>query len=97
MDILAVSVLLRYIQLNDIELYYPDDCYQGDYIKEIAKEIYVKSKNKLVPQSSEFFELVKKAKDSEEGLNEAISWIKDEEGQNLKLSLIHISEPTRPY
>ena len=85
MDILAVSVLLRYIQLNDIELYYPDDCYQGDYIKEIAKEIHVKSKNKLVPQSSEFFELVKKAKDSEEGLNEAISWIKDEEGQNLKI------------
>lgn len=84
MDILAVSVLLRYIQLNNIELNYPDDCYQGDYIVEIAKEIYEKSKNKLVPSNDEFFELVKKAKNSEEALDKIISFTKeDKQYQNL--------------
>ena len=40
MDILALSTWLRYLELNGANVDYPDKCYQGDYILDIAKKLY---------------------------------------------------------
>lgn len=40
MDILAVSVWLRYLKLDDNSIPFPDNAYQGDYINDIANELY---------------------------------------------------------
>lgn len=40
MDILAVSVYLRYLELCDKTIDFPKQCYQGDYIRDIAKSLY---------------------------------------------------------
>ena len=39
MDLLGKSVYIRYLQLLGKDVSFPDDCYQGDYIEEIAREI----------------------------------------------------------
>jgi arginyl-tRNA synthetase len=39
MQVLALSVWLRYLELNDIKVAFPVKCYQGDYIKNIAAEL----------------------------------------------------------
>lgn len=39
MDILAVSVWIRYLQINDVEIGLPENAYRGDYIITMAKEI----------------------------------------------------------
>ncbi len=39
MNLLGKSVFLRYLQLLGKDVPFPSDCYQGDYIKEIAQEI----------------------------------------------------------
>jgi arginyl-tRNA synthetase len=42
MDILALSTWLRYLELCNVAVDYPNKCYQGDYVKDIAKEFHVK-------------------------------------------------------
>jgi arginyl-tRNA synthetase len=39
MNLLGKSVYIRYLQLLGKDVTFPDDCYQGDYIEEIAREI----------------------------------------------------------
>ncbi len=39
MDILATSTYLRYLQLLGLELVFPKNAYQGNYVKEIAQSI----------------------------------------------------------
>lgn len=39
MDILAVSVWLRYLELAGERVCFPDNAYQGDYVYEIAREV----------------------------------------------------------
>ncbi len=53
MDILALSVYLRYLQCCDIEIGLPDACYQGDYIKTIAAELFEQQGKQLVVQLEE--------------------------------------------
>ncbi|MCW9013476.1 MAG: arginine--tRNA ligase [Gammaproteobacteria bacterium] len=48
MDILATSVWLRYLQLNDIELVFPSNGYQGDYVIEIARDLQAQHGGNLV-------------------------------------------------
>ena len=47
MDILTVSILLRYLQLFKPELHFPPNGYQGDYIKTIASELREAHGNRL--------------------------------------------------
>ncbi|WP_169392532.1 MULTISPECIES: arginine--tRNA ligase [Psychrobacter] len=39
MDILATSTYLRYLQLNGEDVTFPVNCYQGDYVTEIAETV----------------------------------------------------------
>ncbi len=42
---LGRSVLLRYRELRGEEAEFPDNCYQGDYIKDIAREVMVREQS----------------------------------------------------
>src|SRR5574343_1385513 len=39
MDILAVSTWLRYLEQFGIDVPFPKNCYQGDYVREMARQI----------------------------------------------------------
>jgi len=59
MDILALSIWLRYLQLCNIKLIYPEQAYQGEYINSIANNLfsehgdYLKSEVNLPPLETE--------------------------------------------
>ncbi len=57
MDILAVSVWLRYLQLNDNNIPFPDNAYQGDYINDIASTLHKAHANKFIASLEELFPL----------------------------------------
>jgi len=40
MDILALSVWIRYLQANDVELDLPDNCYKGNYVTELGNQLF---------------------------------------------------------
>ena len=48
MDILSLSVWLRYLQARAVALTFPDDGYRGDYVREIASSLEKSHGNKLV-------------------------------------------------
>ena len=48
MDILATSVWLRYLQLCDVEVPFPSNGYQGDYVIEIARNLLAQHDRNLV-------------------------------------------------
>jgi arginyl-tRNA synthetase len=48
MDIFAKSVSIRYAQLLGEDIAFPEDGYQGEYIKDIAREIIAKEGNKYL-------------------------------------------------
>ncbi len=48
MDILAVSVWLRYLQLSGAEVPFPENAYQGNYIIDIAMKLYKEHAEKFV-------------------------------------------------
>jgi arginyl-tRNA synthetase len=47
MDILAISVWLRYHELNGINLRFPDNGYKGDYVIDIARDLRAKESDRL--------------------------------------------------
>jgi len=55
MDILATSVWLRYLQHCGVELTFPSNGYQGDYVKDIAEQLYAQhDKNLMHPAAAVF-------------------------------------------
>ena len=48
MDILATSVWLRYLQAAIVELNFPENCYQGDYVADMGKQQFEKFAEKYV-------------------------------------------------
>ena len=67
MDILTVSIFLRYLEIIGEKPRFPDNAYQGDYIKIIAKSIALKYAKKWQKFASEVFENI--CKDGSEGGN----------------------------
>ena len=47
-DILALSIWLRYLALNDVDITFPEYAYQGEYIADIAAELQSAEEKKLV-------------------------------------------------
>ena len=60
---LGRSVFLRYTELFGIETTFPEDCYQGDYIKDIAQDIQAIKGNDLLefPETEAISECAKTA------------------------------------
>ncbi|MBP0049917.1 arginine--tRNA ligase [Marinobacterium sp. AK62] len=58
MNILAVSVWLRYLELNDQELTFPSNGYQGYYIRDIAHDLLKEHGDRFnFPAADVFFEI----------------------------------------
>ncbi len=56
MDILALSTWLRYLELNGIHIPFPENAYQGDYVKVMAQLIYQAHAARYVHQADLLFE-----------------------------------------
>ena len=65
MDILTVSIFLRYLSIFGEELRFPDNGYQGDYIQEIAKSVVAEYGERWRKSAGELFEDI--CKDETEG------------------------------
>ena len=59
-DILGESVLRRYLQRKGIAVPYPEHCYQGDYIKDLAKSFVLR--NYTLNSIQKFDEIKEKTK-----------------------------------
>lgn len=66
MDILATSVLLRYLQANGVELTFPNNAYQGEYIAEMADDLLAKHADKYLIDAAKLEQI-------QENLSAAIS------------------------
>jgi arginyl-tRNA synthetase len=49
MDILTVSIWLRYLEQCEIEIDFPENAYQGDYIRDIANKLLSEKQQSLSP------------------------------------------------
>tara|TARA_B110000014_G_C20126860_1_gene601345 strand:- start:13556 stop:15349 length:1794 start_codon:yes stop_codon:yes gene_type:complete len=80
MDILTLSVFIRYIERwKELEISYPENCYQGEYIKQIAFKLPKPNNSLHQLYSNEFLEeLVKKTKDcsNDKALDELTNFTK---------------------
>jgi arginyl-tRNA synthetase len=82
MDILAASVWLRYAQLHGAVNEFPSNCYQGDYVADIAKSLtaehgdaYLSAAGSVVSTLAEFGD------EPEKNLDDLIATLKSELGQ----------------
>ena len=65
MDILTVSIFLRYLSIFGEELRFPDNGYQGNYIQDIAKGVVAECGERWRKSAAELFEGI--CKDEAEG------------------------------
>ena len=81
MDILTVSIFLRYLALCGETVRFPDNGYQGQYINDIAVDIFDKSGESFKQSSEIFFENICKdgleGGDKESHIDELIAKAKD--------------------
>ncbi len=87
MDILAVSVWLRYLELNGKNVLFPNNAYQGEYVRDMAELIQKAHGNHYVRQhemltSDVASERIKGEDDSEILLDQLISETKNILGQD---------------
>ncbi len=54
---LTASVLLRYLALCGEKIYFPVNAYQGEYVVDIARQLYQQYHNQFVISSSLFKDL----------------------------------------
>ncbi len=58
MAILAVSIWLRYLQICGEQLTFPCNAYQGDYIEEIAKQLFTSADNQYQHSAEQVFNAI---------------------------------------
>ena len=56
MDILATSVWLRYLEHCGVEIRFPSNGYQGDYVRDIAEKLYAQHDKNLMHPSEAVYE-----------------------------------------
>lgn len=72
MDILALSIWLRYLELNGQTIQFPSNAYQGDYIKEIAQSLQEQSNDQFV----DGFQTIDTVDDEEQHIDALIAMAK---------------------
>ena len=76
MDILAVSVYLRYLEKCGVDIRLPGKAYQGDYVKSIAGKIYDEKIESLKTDTIGLDALLNNETDCEKQLDSLIEYIK---------------------
>jgi len=88
MDILTVSIFLRYLSLCGEQIRFPDNGYQGQYINDIADSIVVESGESFKQSADIVFENICKdgieGGDKESHIDELIARAKDLLGNNFQ-------------
>ena len=88
MDILTVSIFLRYLSLCDETIRFPDNGYQGQYIIDIANDIFNNCGSEFHQNSESIFENIGKdgsdGGDKESHIDELIAKSKALLGENFK-------------
>jgi arginyl-tRNA synthetase len=88
MDILTVSIFLRYLSLCGEQIRFPDNGYQGQYINDIADSIVVESGESFKQSADIVFENICKdgieGGDKESHIDELIARAKDLLGDNFQ-------------
>ena len=88
MDILTVSIFLRYLSLCDETIRFPDNGYQGQYISDIANDIFNNCGREFHQNSESIFENIGKdgsdGGDKESHIDELIAKSKALLGENFK-------------
>ncbi len=77
MDILAVSVWIRYLQANDIKFDLPDNCYKGQYVIEMGNSLYAEHAQQYLV-SADDLNKVRDGLDDEAALDATIALAKKE-------------------
>jgi len=80
-DILALSVWIRYLELCDMKSHFPKNGYHGDYIWDIAAQLHRNYKQKFIFSSEK--DLNKKIDDEEEHLDYLITLCKESLGEKV--------------
>lgn len=80
MDILAVSIWLKYLAQHGVKFYYPPKAYQADYISDIAKQLYQESNKKYYLELDKEFEAKILLLDEESQLDALIEHGKEQLG-----------------
>lgn len=73
MRILGDSVRLRYLELLGNKIDFPEEYYQGDYIKDIAKKLYEEYGDKLINEDAEGIFKKRAEKEIFEDINKTLS------------------------
>lgn len=86
MDILTLSTWLRYLELNNIQILFPANAYQGDYVKAMAELIHQAHGQRYVHQPESLLQdlsiAVQEGEDSDERLDQLIANAKRILGQD---------------
>ncbi|MDE0310341.1 MAG: arginine--tRNA ligase [Acidiferrobacterales bacterium] len=85
MDILCVSVWIRYLQLHNLDVKLPDNAYQGEYIIESAQNLKVRQHASLVCSDCARFDV--QLEDGDAVLTELISCTRQFLGENAYFQL----------
>lgn len=80
MDILAISVYLRYLQVCNKTVNFPDKIYQGEYVIDIAKKLQQQKQESLCLPDSELTTLIRNVIESEEQIDQLIATLKQKLG-----------------
>ena len=72
MDIIALSVWLRYLQLAGIKLPFPENAYRGEYVNVLAGEIFREHAEQYVV-AEEKFKRIGRIKDADKAIDELTS------------------------
>ena len=81
MDILAVSVWIRYLQANEIAVELPENCYQGDYVIDMGQDLFDKHAEQYTISKSAFDD-ARASLELEEALDATINLAKSELGSD---------------
>lgn len=85
MDILAISVWLRYLELLALEVSFPPNAYQGDYIRDVASQLIENEGDKFSAETSLLFSDL--PEDPELSIDELIARAKNRLGEALYRSV----------
>lgn len=80
MDILALSVWFRYLELCGEELDFPDNCYKGDYIWDIAATVHREDGDRYLRRAAEVV-VASGSMDPERGLDKMTAGFKSRLGE----------------
>lgn len=99
MDILATSVWLRYLQKAGVEIKFPENCYQGDYVADMGAEQFEKFSDKYVVTMTAI-DAATADKESDAALDATIALAKSSLGEDVyedffQLALQEIIEDIR--